>query len=235
MRRNLVIAVAAVLVVLGGGVAWFLAAEPPAPTPDVTAPPLTTAAPEDGSDTTATSSAGSSLTFSLTDETRATFEIDEVLRGRPNRVVGTSDIVLGEFSFDPDDLSTIRIGTILVNARAFRTDSSLRDRAINGPILDTGSFEFIEFTPTAVDGLAGSAAPGDSFEFTVTGDLTIRDVTHPATFRISATWVDEDRIEGTATAVVTRSDYGLVIPQVPSVADVSDEVTLTLSFVAERT
>ncbi|GIU92311.1 MAG: hypothetical protein KatS3mg011_1217 [Acidimicrobiia bacterium] len=234
MRRNLAIGAVAALVLLGGGVVWFLAAEPPAPTPDVTAPPLTTA-PEDASDGTATSSAGSALTFSLTDETRATFEIDEVLRGRPNRVVGTSDIVLGEFSFDPDDLSTIRIGTILVNARAFQTDSGLRDRAINGPILDTGSFEFIEFTPTAVDGLAGSAAPGDSFEFTVTGDLTIRDVTRPATFRVSATWVDEDRIEGTATAVVTRSDYGLVIPQVPSVADVSDEVTLTLSFVAEST
>ena len=46
--------------------------------------------------------------------------------------------------------------------------------------------------------------------------------------------VSEDRIEGSGSAVVLRSDFGLQIPSVPNVANVSDEVILEIDFVAER-
>ena len=43
---------------------------------------------------------------------------------------------------------------------------------------------------------------------------------------------DESTMEGSVTTVVLRSDFGIGIPSVPGIADVSDEVVLTLSFVA---
>ena len=161
------------------------------------------------------------------------FELDELLRGQPKTVVGVSDQVSGEISADLNDLSTAAVGTIQINARTLATDNNFRNRALRNEILNTGDFEFITFTPTAVNGLSGSAAAGDTVEFTLSGDLTIRDTTQPVTFNVTATAVSDAQLEGTASAVVQRADYNLTIPSVPSVADVEEEVELYIDFVAK--
>ncbi|MDX1448627.1 MAG: YceI family protein [Acidimicrobiia bacterium] len=222
------IAVAAAVVVIGGGAAWWFSQGTEAPSTDVTAPPVetsTTAATTPAS--TSTTEASAPVTYSLTDDSIASFTITEELRGTPTTVVGVSDIVLGEVLFDPSDPSSLQIGTILVNARAFETDSSNRNRAIRGPILDADTFEFIEFVPTSID-------EGTEGEFTVTGDLTIRDQTNPVTFEVVAE-IDGEIVRGTATATVDRTLWGLNIPSAPGVANVSEMVTLTLDFVAAPT
>ncbi len=71
--------------------------------------------------------------------------------------VGTTHEVAGQVRFDPADPSTMELSQMVVNARTLKTDSSLRDRAIRGPvILDSASdeFELITFDPTAIEGLA---------------------------------------------------------------------------------
>jgi polyisoprenoid-binding protein YceI len=165
----------------------------------------------------------------------ATFEIDEVLRGDPNRVVGTTSELAGQVAVDPNDLASAQFSQIVVNARTFETDSGNRDRQIRGPvILDSASdeFEFIILDVTSVDGLSGVATAGNAMTFTITGDLTIRGTTQPVTFDVTATMVDDSTIEGSASATVLRSDFGIGIPSVPFVADVGDEVGLRLDFVA---
>jgi polyisoprenoid-binding protein YceI len=165
----------------------------------------------------------------------ATFEIDEVLRGEPQRVVGTTSEIAGQFEVDPDDLSRVEFSQIVVNARTFDTGSGNRDRAIRGPvILDSASdeFEFITFDPTSVGGLQGSLAQGEMLEFTIEGDLAIRDTVNAVTFDVTATPTGESTIEGSAEATVLRSDYGIGIPNAPGVADVGDEVLIRLEFVA---
>jgi polyisoprenoid-binding protein YceI len=189
---------------------------------------------------TATTPSGSDVagTVYVIDQTEssARFEIDEVLRGEPKTVIGATDQVAGQVVVDVTDLSTARFSEILINARTFNTDAEQRNRAIRGPvILGSGSdeFEFISFVPTAVDGLTGAAAePGASYEFTILGDLTIKGTTAPISFAVIVEMVDEGTIQGTASAQVLRSDFGIGIPSVPFVADVTDEVTLSLDFVA---
>jgi hypothetical protein len=44
--------------------------------------------------------------------------------------------------------------------------------------------------------------------------------------------VSASQIAGTATATVKRSDFNLTIPSVPNVANVGEEVTLQIDFVA---
>lgn len=232
MNRAFAIAAAVIAVVVLGAAAWFYSQGDSEPTTDVTAPPITTttsgtATTPDQPDAETTAPA----TFELTDAA-ATFTLTEELRGQPATVVGTSDIVVGQIELDRADLSETRIGTILVNARAFATDSSLRNRAVRGPILDTDAFEFIEFAPTSIEGLSGPARVGEELSFTVIGDLTVRDVTNEVAFDVTATLIDESTLEGTATTVVSREAFGLTIPSVPTVANVSDEVTLELSFTA---
>jgi polyisoprenoid-binding protein YceI len=73
---------------------------------------------------------------------------------------------------------------------------------------------------------------GDTVEFAINGDLTIRDITQPVTFNVTATVASDSQIEGTAGTIVQRGDYNLIIPSVPNVADVEEEVELYIDFVA---
>ena len=241
MKRNVTVVLGVLAVVVLGGAAWFFTQGDAEPTTEVTAPPIESSATtleeeseptETTTPTEATQPAEAPTTFELTDASTATFRIDEELRGAPTTVVGTSNIVLGQIEIDREDLSNSQIGEILINARAFETDSSLRNRAIRGPILDTEAFEFISFQPSSIEGLQGTAEVGDELTFTIAGELTIRDITQPVTFDVTATLTSDSKIEGTASTVVERGPFELTIPSVPAVADVSDEVALGLAFTA---
>jgi polyisoprenoid-binding protein YceI len=226
----------------GGGLAYlYFAGGSGEPSTELTTPTIASSPTTVASETTAASGSGSNEASAsqafVIDATRSTaaFEIDEVLRGSPQRVVGTTSEVAGQIQVDPTDLSTIQFSQIIINARTFETGSGNRDRAIRGPvILNSASdeFEFITFDVTSVEGLTGSLAVGEPLVFTVTGDLMIRDTTTSVTFDVTATPTDPDTIEGSASTTVLRSDYGIGIPNVPGVADVGDEVLIRLDFVA---
>jgi polyisoprenoid-binding protein YceI len=166
------------------------------------------------------------------EDSEVRFEIDEDLAGVRNTVVGRTDQVAAQLAVDYADLSTVQVGVLQINARTLVTDNSFRNRALNNQILDTSAYEFITFTPTAINGLTDSVNVGDTVTFTIVGDLTIRDVTTEVTFDVEATAVSETQISGSASTIVTREVYGLVIPSVPQVANVEDEVELYIAFVA---
>jgi polyisoprenoid-binding protein YceI len=200
-----------------------------APTPDNgdNAPAATAAA------TAVPTAAGTVVIFQISPaDSQVRFELDEDLRGSRITVVGTTNQLAGEMAVNLADLAQTQVGVIQINARTLATDNNFRNRAIQNEILDTGANEFITFTPTAVNGLPPSATVGDTLTFTIEGDLTIRDITRPATFTVEATVISETQISGTASTLITRGDYGLIIPNVPNVANVEEEVELYITFVA---
>jgi len=98
--------------------------------------------------------------------------------------------------------------------------------------LNTNQYEYITFVPKSISGLTGAGQAGQPLTFQLTGDLTIRNVVKSVTFDVTAQGVSADQITGTAKATVNRSDYGLTIPSVPNVANVGEQVTLQIDFVA---
>jgi len=240
MNRSVVGWIIAFTLAIGGAAfAWlWLAGGSGEPSTELTTPtiPIAATTESDTPDTTDTSTGGfQSFVIAAGGESIASFGIDEDLRGTPQTVVGTTSEVAGQVQVDVADLSSAQFSEIVINARTFMTDSERRDRAIRGPvILNSASdeFEFVTFVPTSIEGLQGSLSPGETVEFAVVGDLTIRGTTSEAMFDVVATLVDATTIEGVAGAQVLRSDFGIGIPSVPSVANVSDEVILTLDFVA---
>lgn len=241
MNRSLFrwIALAAV-VVAGAGLAYvFLAGGSGEPSTDLTTPTIaseTTLGSEDDPASTAGSGSVGAVVFVIdASQSEASFQIDEVLRGSPNTVVGTTSEVAGQIRFDPADLSTLEFSQVVINARTFDTGSRLRDRAIRGPIILNSAqdeFELIILTSASANGLDGQANPGDALSFTVTGDLTIQSTTKSVTFDVVAELVDTQTIRGTAEAIVSRAEFGIGIPNVPIVADVGDDVLIRLDFVA---
>ena len=144
------------------------------------------------------------------------------------------EVAAGEVTIIFDDYSQTTISPIVVDASLLATDNNMRNNQIRRAILQTNQpeYQFITFTPTVVEGFPESAAVGDNLALLVTGDLTIRDITQPISFEVTVTPLSESELQGSARATLLRSDFGLEIPSVPSVADVSEEVLLEFDFVA---
>jgi polyisoprenoid-binding protein YceI len=223
MRRNIVVGVVVVVLALAGGGYWLynrLLGDTPAASGPISA---ATVAPPAGA-----------LVFEIVpDKSEVRFTISEVLRGEPKTVVGTSNQVAGQIAVDPNDLAASRVGVVQVGARTLSTDSGQRNRAINNFILNTGDYEFITLTPTEIRGLSGKAELGKDFTFQLAGDLTIRDVTKPVVFDVTARPVSETQMSGSASTTINRADFGLQIPNVPFVANVGEQVALAIDFVAD--
>jgi polyisoprenoid-binding protein YceI len=229
LRRALLAGGVAVIVTASAvGVGIYSYVKPTAPeSGPVEAVPITTMNTNDASSVAAD---GSTLYAIESGASEATFTIDEVLRGSPKTVMGTTDQVSGQIAFDPSDPSSLQVGTVLIDARTLQTDDSSRTRVLNNQILSTEQYEYISLTPTSLSGLPDAVAVGVPFTFQLTGDLTIRDTTRPVTFDVTATLGEDGNLTGTATSTIQYSDWGISIPSVPFVANVGDQVVLGLNF-----
>lgn len=187
-------------------------------------------------DTSTTSLQDERVLFRITeDESEVRFRIDEILMGNPTEVVGATKRVAGDIIVNFSNPPASQLGVIGINARTLKTDNEFRDQSIRGLILQTENdeYEFIYFEPTALQNLSDTPVNvGDTFEFEIVGDLTIRDVTQSVTFDASVTIASSDRIEGTASTVVTREAFNLTINPPPTVSGIGDTVTLEIDFVA---
>lgn len=178
---------------------------------------------------------GAIVRFALdSSNTEVSFTINEILRGSPFTVVGTTRDINGSIDVDIANPSQSTIGTVTIDARTLRTDNQNRDGAIKSLILhseDAGK-EYITFVPKSISGFPKAFAAGIPFNLIIEGDLIIAGVTHAKTFTATNVTVSSDALTAVARATVKRSDYGLAIPNIPFVANVSDEFTLSIQIKA---
>ena len=205
----------------------------PTNTPVAETDPAPTVTPKEETDRAEASASTAAQTFVIVgEESEARFIIDELLFGAPKTVIGTTSELSGELTVNAANPSASEIGPIQVDANTFITDNDRRNGAIRRFILQTSRYKFITFTPTAISGMPDAVSIGDEVSFDVSGDLTIRDITNPVSFTVTLQIVSESELQGVATTVIAREAYALTIPQVPSVANVSEEVIVEFDFVA---
>lgn len=205
----------------------------PTNTPVAETDPAPTVTPKEETDRAEASASTAAQTFVIVgEESEARFIIDELLFGAPKTVIGTTSELSGELTVNAANPSASEIGPIQVDANTFITDNNRRNGAIQRFILQTSRYKFITFTPTAISGMPDAVSIGDEVSFDVSGDLTIRDITNPVSFTVTLQVVSESELQGVATTVIAREAYALTIPQVPSVANVSEEVIVEFDFVA---
>lgn len=202
------------------------AAATPAPAPEPTAPAQLTP-----------SADGQAVLYRFgSGEGQASFAVDEILNNAPFTAVGITDEVAGDIIIDWSNPANSQLGTIVINARTLETDNPFRDRAIRNSVLESGQdeYEFITFAPTELRGLPASVAVGETVEFEVIGDLTIREITLSTVWAASVTLTSQGQVSASASTEVLRPDYDLQIPSVPRVAGVDDDVLLTIEFTAQK-
>jgi len=183
------------------------------------------------------------ITFNvIPGSSRASYEVDEAFFegavSQLNKVVGEvntvgiTDDVSGQLTIDANGAPRVAGGEVRIGLDGLASDDDRRDRRVRERILDTLSFPDAIFVPTEMIGFPADYQPGDTAEFTLTGDLTVRDVTRTISLDVVATYT-EDRVEATGTSVIAMSDFGIEPPSFAGVFDVGDEVRLTVELVAE--
>ena len=167
-------------------------------------------------------------------ESKAEFSLNEVLRGTPTKVIGTTNQIAGNITIKSSAPAKITIGEVKVNARTLKTDSEQRNGAIARLILksEESEFEYITFTPTVVIGVPSEIKTDLSFPFTVTGNLTIRGMTKSVSFAAQGTLRADGSFAATADHVVTYADFGVSVPNLPFLANVDKTAKISVSIVA---
>lgn len=145
----------------------------------------------------------------------------------PSDAVGRTTGVDGVLTVD----GAGRIGAgsgFSIDLAALASDSDRRDNYVRRNTLQTEAHPAAVFVPTAFSGLAFPLPAGDA-TFRITGDLTIRGVTRPVTWDVTARAAGSG-IAGTARTNFTFDDFGLDKPRVASVLSVADEIRLEYDF-----
>jgi polyisoprenoid-binding protein YceI len=122
-------------------------------------------------------------------------------------VRGTFDEVDGTIELDDADPTRSR-GRFTVRTASLDTGNAQRDGHLSSPdFFDTERFPTIEFASTRIE-------PRGTDRYAVTGDLTIRDVTRPATFEVEVLGFYPSirggrRLGLSASATIDREAWGL--------------------------
>ena len=195
---------------------------PAAPTPAATDTPAPTA-----------TTAPTPPVFTLTDGTIARYKVEEVLARTGFKIAtGETDAVAGQITFDAAGGIVADASRIVVQAATLATDSDRRDGYVRNRTLLTDTYPEVVFIPRSIDWIA--PPPGelpDAQDFTITGDLTVRDQTREVTWDANAEFGADGIVTGFASVQFTFDDFGMDKPSVAIVLSVEDEILLELDFV----
>jgi polyisoprenoid-binding protein YceI len=149
-------------------------------------------------------------------------------------VVGETQAFEGQLQLNLDDLSSpLGDNNFTVQMNTLTTDRELRDSWIreDGPRFN--DYPLATFQATAIEGAPGSYTEGEEVSFRLSGDLTIREITKPVTFDVTAS-LTGDTLTGIATTRLLMSDFGIEPPNFADTLTVADEFGIEVQFTARE-
>jgi polyisoprenoid-binding protein YceI len=185
--------------------------------------PGTTAAPTDdttpAADTSPTTEApGSDAGFDgdwiPTTASEFGYRVEEVLAGVNTTAVGRSNEIEGLLTIEGTSATVVDITVLVEN---ITSDDSRRDGQFRGRIMNAAEFPTAEFRITEPIDFGRIPEGDEQIAATATGELTLRGVTNPVTFDVTAQTTD-GRIGVLGSIPVLFEDYGIENPSFGVVA-----------------
>jgi polyisoprenoid-binding protein YceI len=161
----------------------------------------------------------------------ARYRVRERLMGKDldNDAVGVTREVTGTLYVDAQGRIVRDSSRIVVVLTSLKSDSDRRDGFIRRRTLQSDSFPTATLVPTAIRGGTGALPTSGSATFELLGDLTVRGVTRPTVWKVTAR-ADGGAVAGTAATAFTFKDFSLDQPRVPVVLSVADTIKLEYDF-----
>ncbi len=161
-----------------------------------------------------------------------TYAVGERLAGaKTSTATGVSNGIAGDLAINTGDTSQSRVGDIVVNIEQFTSDNNLRDARIRHDYLASHDHPLATFSMDTLDGLDGPLVDRKPERFTMTGDATVKAITRPTTWDVSAV-VKDDEFTATASTTIKLSDFDAGPISVAGLVSTEDEVKLTLRLTA---
>lgn len=189
--------------------------------------------------------AAGSRTFQVvTEESDASYSVEEeFFGGAVTRLgkelgffgpVGVTQEVSGQLTLNLDGSPTLESGEITVDISQLTSDDNRRDGRIRDRHLESAKYPLATFVATGIEGAPESYADGQEATFMLLGDITIREITKPMTFDVTAS-LNGDTITGVATTELLMTDFGFDPPNVSDMFIVQNEVFVTVNLTARET
>lgn len=147
----------------------------------------------------------------------------------PNDAVGETSHISGVVVFDAVGNVLADASRIVVNITGLTSDSNRRDGFIQRNTLQGEMYPEVVLVPLQTRGLVFPLPESGTGTFDIVGNLTIRDVTKPTSWRVTARF-EEGSLTGTARTEFTFEEFGMEKPRVRSVLSVADAIRLEFDF-----
>ncbi len=181
-------------------------------------------------------SPGAQLRYSVVAErSEARYRVREQLAGVsfPNDAVGTTSVIEGGISLDPQGRVLPGDSRFTVDLRTLRSDEARRDNYIRRNTLETDRYPTVVFVPIELRGLRLPPPQTGTVSFELVGDLTVRDATRRITWEATAAFNGQDATVRAQTAF-RFADFGLRVPRVAVVLSVEDNIRLETDLLLRR-
>lgn len=148
-------------------------------------------------------------------------------------IVGSTQSIEGQLQLNLADLaSPLGANHFTVNLTGLTTDQPRRDSWIQDDGPRFSQFPLAEFTATGVENAPTTYTDGEEASFQLLGDLTVREITQPVTFDVTAQLAD-DTLTGTASAQLLMTDFGIDPPSFANTLTVEDAFMVRVEFTAK--
>jgi polyisoprenoid-binding protein YceI len=182
--------------------------------------------------TAASSAAGAAVRLTvLPTGNEVRYLVQEQLVGLdlPNDAVGRTSAVSGGISLDDSGRVIASASEFVIEVAGLTSDKDRRDGYVRRRILVTDSNPTVVLRPTSLRGISHPLPTAGTIDFDLLGDLTVKGVTRPTTWRVRATFAG-DTVAGTAATAFTFGDFQLAQPRVRVVLSVADTIRLEYDF-----
>lgn len=152
--------------------------------------------------------AADSGAWRVTDESQVGYRVKEVLFGVDSEAVGRTNQITGEFTISGTQVVD---GEFVVDVGSIESDDGRRDNQFTGRIMSADEFPEAVFTLTEPIEIGSESAEGVEVATTASGELTLRGVTNPVTFDVTAQQ-SNGRIGVLGSIPVVFADYGIANP-----------------------
>lgn len=161
----------------------------------------------------------------------ARYRVREQLVGHDleNDAVGVTPGVTGEILFAEDATVIAEGSKLTIDVTALKSDQARRDNYVRTRLLETARFPTVVFEPNFVRGAPKALPTSGSTAFSLLGNLTVKGVTRPATWFVSAKF-SPTSVTGTASTSFTFADFGIPQPRVPVLLSVADTIKLEYDY-----
>lgn len=161
----------------------------------------------------------------------ARYRVREQLLGLdfPNDAVGVTNGITGGIGFDDQGNVLPAESKIVVDVTKLSSDRERRDGYVQRRLLETELHPTVVLVPRAVKGVRLPLPKNGAVELELAGDLTVRGVTRPTTWRGEAQF-NGNRITGRVATTFKFADFALEKPKVRSVLSVEDDINLEYDF-----